>query len=174
MSNPDQPKPPAAPAGDCDRRLLAALRDLDAGLEPDPEPTDDPLEAREQQVMSSLRKHEPEAPLEIRVTQREGIPVIHLEGEVDMFTADQFRMRLEEVVASHPAALVIDLSGAAYIDSTGLGIILRAVRKMSGKLGVVSPRDRITRLFQAVGLSHNLTLFRTLQEAILAMEAAGE
>ncbi|MCC2670422.1 MAG: anti-sigma-factor antagonist [Armatimonadetes bacterium] len=168
MSKSEKPDFPTN-ASPGDLRLFAALNNLQPEPDVEPEPTD-PLEAREKQVMNHLRQHEPEAPLEIRVTRRQGIPVIHLEGEVDMFTADQFRMRLEEEMASHPASLVIDLSGAAYIDSTGLGIILRAVRRMSGRLGVVSPRDRITRLFQAVGLSQNLTLFRNLQEAILAME----
>lgn len=131
---------------------------------PDP---DDPLAAREQEVMAGLADGETDEPLTVRLTHREGAPVIQLRGELDMYTAGLFRARMEEALAGRPPALVVDLSAAAYVDSSGLAILLRAAGQLPGRLHVVSPKERITRLFQATGLTSRMKLHRSLAEALL-------
>ena len=128
---------------------------------------DDPLAAREQEVMAGLAEGETDEPLTVRLLQRDGTPVIQLQGELDMYTAGLFRARLEEALAGRPPALVVDLSGAAYVDSSGLAILLRAAGQLPGRLHVVSPKERITRLFQATGLTNRMKLHRSLPEALL-------
>jgi anti-sigma B factor antagonist len=131
---------------------------------PDP---DDPLAAREQEVMAGIAEGETDQPLSVRLSQRDGVPVIQLRGELDMYTAGLFRARMEEALAGRPPALVVDLSGAAYVDSSGLAILLRAAGQLPGRLHVVSPKERVTRLFQATGLSGRMKLHRSLAEAML-------
>jgi anti-sigma B factor antagonist len=122
--------------------------------------------------MDSLAGTEPEAPLGVRHFWRDGVPVLALDGELDLFTAGAFQERLAAAVEERPAALIVDLSGLAYIDSSGLGLLLNASRKIPGRLAVVTQRERIARLLQATGLAADLPLYRTIAEAVLALPAA--
>jgi len=138
--------------------------DEDTGSEPE-----DPVEARERAFMASLRDREVQTNLEVRITERQGIPVIQVEGELDLYTADAFRVRLEEVLAGQPQALVVDLTGAPFIDSSGLTLLLRAAHRLEGALAVVSPNERITRLFRATGMGKAIALHRALPQAVEAL-----
>ncbi|MGV3722444.1 MAG: STAS domain-containing protein [Actinomycetota bacterium] len=159
---PDQPR-------DSESRLLAAIRNLDA--DPAPAAADDPLAAREAEVMDNLRNGPEEALMDIRVSHRHKAPVIHVEGELDLFTADRFRECLRAQLSNSETVVIVDLSGATYIDSTGLGILLQAARKAAGGLTIVSPRERITRLFRIAGLTSDLKLHSSLPDALAALEA---
>jgi anti-sigma B factor antagonist len=149
--------------------LLAAIRDLDA--EPEPSPTDDPLAMREAEVMSKLRSGPEEALVDIRVSRRHRVPVIHVEGELDLFTAERFRECLRAELTETVQKVIVDLSGTAYIDSTGLGILLQAARRASGGISIVSPRERITRLFRIAGLTGELSVFTSLPDALAAINS---
>jgi anti-sigma B factor antagonist len=156
-------------SSDSESRLLAAIRNLDAG--PEPPPDSDPLAAREVEAMNNLRNGPEETLVDIRVSHRHKAPVIHVEGELDLFTASRFRECLRAEVSDSVATVIVDLSGTAYIDSTGLGILLQAARKAPAGLWVVSPRERITRLFRIAGLTTDLKLFASLPDALAALEA---
>lgn len=169
---PDDPNP----FREAELRLLAAIQGVTPNLEPDLEPEEDPedeapqdlLEAREKEILRRMKSEMVEEPLEVRVAVQEGVPVVRLQGELDMFTAEPFRRSLREQSAAHPAGVVVDLSGIAYIDSTGLGILIHAARELTGELAVVSPRERVTRLFHAIGAQENLQIYSTLTEALRA------
>lgn len=172
------------PFREAELRLLAAIQgfppNLDTDLEPDEdseedqeeETPSDPLEAREKEIMRRMKSDLVAEPLEVRVSVQGGVPIIRLDGELDLFTAPPFQRRLTEQSAAHPAGVVVDLSGVAYIDSTGLGILIRAARELTGDLAVVSPRDRVTRLFQAVSGQENLRVYPTLTEALRSFRAS--
>lgn len=162
------------PFHEAELRLLAAIQGVSPNLEPDLEPEEDPedftpqdpLEAREKEILRRMKAEMVAEPLEVRVTSQEGVPIVRLQGELDMFTAEPFRRHLREQAEAHPAGVIVDLSGLQFIDSTGLGILMRAAQEMTGQVAVVSPRDRVTRLFQAVAAQENLRLYPTLSEAL--------
>lgn len=156
------------PLRENEARLLAAIRELDA--HPEPLPSDDPLETREAEVMNKLRSGPEEALVDIRVSRRHPIPVIHVEGELDLFTAERFRECLRVQLAETNGKVIVDLSGMAYIDSTGLGILLQAARRSSGNLCVVSPRERITRLFRIAGITGELSIYASLPDALVGLD----
>lgn len=162
------------PFREAELRLLAAIQGVSPSLDPDLEPEEDPedaapqdpLEAREKEILRRMKADLVVEPLEVRVSRQEGVPIVRLQGELDMFTAEPFRRRLREQAEAHPAGVIVDLSGLQFIDSTGMGILLRAAQESAGQLAVVSPRDRVTRLFQAVAAQENLRLYPTLPEAL--------
>jgi anti-sigma B factor antagonist len=135
----------------------------------------DPLEAREKELMGDLLAGPEEdsgAPLRVRITRRGEVPILHVEGELDLYTAQPFQQELDGALAGSPPALVIDLTRVPYIDSSGFVVILRATKRVPGPIAVVTPRDRILRLFQATGLNHALSLYRTLPEALRELDGA--
>lgn len=155
---------------DSEARLLAAIRGLDA--DPEPPSANDPVALREAEAMENLRSGPDEALVDIRISRRHKVPVIHVEGELDLFTGERFRESLRDVTAECTTAVIVDLSGAAYIDSTGLGILLQAARRTPGRLCIVSPRERITRLFRIAGLAGELNLHSSLSDALAALDGA--
>jgi anti-sigma B factor antagonist len=56
----------------------------------------------------------------------DGTVGIALAGELDLAGARQLETRLEELERKRPARLVVDLGGLAFIDSTGLRLLLQA------------------------------------------------
>jgi anti-anti-sigma factor len=129
-----------------------------------PHDPDDPVEAREQEVLDEIADLDDQ--LTIRVSRQDGIAVLRLSGELDVATAEAFGARLIEVLDGGAERVIVDLSATPFIDSKGLAVFLIAARRLPGGVAVVSPRERVTRLFQATGLAHQLRLTRTLPEAL--------
>ena len=67
--------------------------------------------------------------------------VVTVSGEVDLTNADELQRAVEETDAP---AVVLDLTGLAYLDSSGIRAIDRGFRRLDSEdrtLVVVSPHD---------------------------------
>ena len=92
--------------------------------------------------------------LSVDCEEREGLIVLSLAGNLDIYTAPVFQ---EHVRRYDPAEvqLVIDLAGVQLLDSTGLGALVglrNRARRDGGRLGLVCPDHRLMRLFWFTGL----------------------
>ena len=88
--------------------------------------------------------------LEVTTEPRDGVTLVTLGGELDIYTVAGFRHDLEEV---DPAArpLVIDLTDVTLLDSSGLGALvslLNRARSGAGQLGLICPHRRLRRVFE--------------------------
>ncbi len=80
---------------------------------------------------------------------------VRVAGEVDLDTADQLAAGLE---ACH-GTVVLDLAGVTFMDSSGLGTLVRARNRLlseGGALLVRDPSKRVRRLFELTGLTEFL------------------
>jgi anti-sigma B factor antagonist len=60
-----------------------------------------------------------------------GVPVVSLSGEVDMATSPRLRDALVQVATIHPGQrIAVDLDGVAFLDSTGLGVLVGGLRRI--------------------------------------------
>jgi len=87
------------------------------------------------------------------ITERAACVV--LGGEVDIYTAQQFKEKLYHIVDSSTRDLVIDCRGLNYIDSTGLGIFVGALKKTktTGRSIILeNMKENIKKLFIITGL----------------------
>ena len=62
----------------------------------------------------------------VRSERIDDVHTIHLEGEVDLATADAVQRELDRAEASDAASIVIDLSGVTFMDSTGIRLLVSA------------------------------------------------
>lgn len=86
---------------------------------------------------------------------------IVLSGEIDLFAAPDFKSRLYEAVGEGNADIILDCAGLSYIDSTGLGILLGAlkrVRQNNRQVYVRNLKDSIRKLFRITGLDRAFNL----------------
>ncbi len=94
-----------------------------------------------------------------------------------MATAPRFRQRLRAVIDTGAHHVVIDLSEVDFIDSTGLGVLLGAVKRVRGEGGdirLVTTGTRLTGLIEITRLDRMLDVFDTVAAAVADPGDAGE
>ena len=67
--------------------------------------------------------------------------VLAAAGELDYGECADFRMSIERILHAMPSAVVVDLSGIEYLDSSGLGLLLGLSRQYGdegGRLALVT------------------------------------
>jgi anti-sigma B factor antagonist len=76
-------------------------------------------------------------------------------GEVDIYTSQKLKEKLYNIVDTNKKDLMVDCRGLNYIDSTGLGIFVGALKKAKqhGKnIHILNPKENIKKLFTITGL----------------------
>jgi anti-sigma B factor antagonist len=84
-----------------------------------------------------------------------GVFVIELSGEVDLYTAPEFKQQLIDAVAGGARHVVVDLTETTFIDSTTLGVLVGGVRRLrekEGDLSLVCSDRNVTKIFEITGL----------------------
>ncbi len=84
-------------------------------------------------------------------SQREGDSVtVAVAGEIDLSTADQLDAAIREAEETDTNRIVVDLSAMSFVDSTGLAVLLEAIkrtRRDGNRLSFVPSRhEAVTRL----------------------------
>ncbi len=103
------------------------------------------------------------------------VALVIVAGEVDMATAGILRGTIADRIAAGSRHLVLDLAGVRFLDSTGLGVLVGARKKVDqvgGSLRIVCRGERVTGLLRLTGLSRVLTVHATRDEACAALAAA--
>jgi anti-sigma B factor antagonist len=102
--------------------------------------------------------------------------LIALTGEVDLYTAPEFKQELLDAIAKGAKHVVVDLSGTTFIDSTTLGVLVGGVKRLrtnDGQLSLICSDRNITKIFEITGLDRVFTIHATRDEAISALGVAG-
>ena len=102
--------------------------------------------------------------------------LIALTGEVDLYTAPEFKQELLDAIAKGAKHVVVDLSGTTFIDSTTLGVLVGGVKRLrtnDGQLSLICSDRNITKIFEITGLDRVFTIHATREEAVSALGVAG-
>jgi len=105
----------------------------------------------------------------------EGTYVIALSGEVDLYTAPEFKQQLLEVIGNGAKNVIVDFSSTTFIDSTTLGVLVGGVKRLrpnDGQLSLVCSDRNITKIFEITGLDRVFTIYPTRTEAVSKLKAA--
>ena len=106
---------------------------------------------------------------------QDGVHVISLTGEVDLYTAPEFKQELLEVIAAGTTHVVVDFTDTTFIDSTTLGVLVGGVKRLrptGGQLSLVCSDRNITKIFEITGLDRVFTIHETRDEALSALAAS--
>ena len=107
--------------------------------------------------------------LGLKVEERGDVAVLAVSGEVDVATVPRLREQLHGLVASGTPRIVGDLDAVDFLDSTGLGVLvgaLKRVRANGGELALVCTAPRIRKVFEVTGLTKVFSLFDSVDEAV--------
>ena len=95
--------------------------------------------------------------------------VIELGGEIDLYTAPEFKERMVQVIEDGKKQVIVDLSKATFIDSTTLGVLVGGVKRLrptGGSLALVCTDQNISKIFEITGLDRVFTIYPTREDAI--------
>ena len=109
--------------------------------------------------------------LSISSESRGEVTIVHVGGEIDVYTAPMLREHLDEHIAQGRHHLVVDLESVPFMDSTGLGVLvgrLKLIRVNNGTLRLVCSSERILKVFSITGLDKVFQIFASLDEALAA------
>ncbi len=102
--------------------------------------------------------------------------VVAVRGEIDLFTAPELKQVLAESIEGGRTRIVVDLSETTFLDSTALGVLIGAVKRLrsrEGALAIVNTDDNIAKTFEITGLDQIFTILATREEALSAVEGNG-
>ncbi len=101
----------------------------------------------------------------------DGIEVVDVEGEIDIYTAPRLRELLTDLAGTNNYQLIVNLEKVGFLDSTGLGVLaggLKRVRAHDGSLDLVCTQERILKIFRITGLTKVFGIHQSVDQAIAA------
>lgn len=100
--------------------------------------------------------------------------VVEVQGEIDVYTSPKVKEIISELIEKGNFNLIINLEGVRYIDSTGLGVLigaLKKVREKDGCINLVCNNPQIKKIFNITGLVKIFGIFKSEDEALKNIKA---
>lgn len=94
--------------------------------------------------------------LSVRINEDSNLKVLEVSGEIDAYTAPELKESLMPLVKESGKQIEVDLEDVQYMDSTGLGVFVSALKasKESGShFTLKNVQERVCRIFEITGLS---------------------
>src|ERR687895_1614951 len=95
--------------------------------------------------------------------------LVSVSGEIDLFTAPEFKQRMSAPIDAGRSNLVVDLTETTFIDSSSLGVLIGAHRRLKlrgGSLVVVCANEAIAKTFKITGLDGVFTIAPSVDAAL--------
>lgn len=114
----------------------------------------------------------------VKITQRDGMHVVALSGEHDLATRDVIHAAIEPLLAAG-AQVVVDLTGAEFIDSSIIGVLVachqQAETEPGAVLAIVVPRHGVVRrVLDVTGLAAIMPLYSSVSAVIRKLRQDAE
>jgi anti-sigma B factor antagonist len=100
---------------------------------------------------------------------RTGAHIVNMSGELHVSTSPVFAQKVSDVIYINKTAIVLDMTAVEFIDSTGLSVMLNALRVVTaigGKLALVCTNPTVLRLFSVTNLDSTFAIFDERDKAI--------
>ena len=104
---------------------------------------------------------------------QERVRILALGGEIDLHFARVFRTLLEQPTDVATEALVLDLSQATFVDSTGIAVIighLRSATRRATFFCIGGMSDTVKQIFEVIHLEKAMPVFETKEAALEALQ----
>ncbi|MDK2933719.1 MAG: anti-sigma factor antagonist [Clostridiales bacterium] len=85
------------------------------------------------------------------------VVVVELNGEIDISTVTELKDKLYAIIEKNNKDVRLDCENLTYIDSTGLGVLVGALKKVKNNnkdIYIVNLRSNIKKLFLITGLDN--------------------
>lgn len=106
---------------------------------------------------------------QITTTERSGLTVIYVVGEVDLHTCPQLHSAIQVALKNQQKSLILNFEEIQYIDSTGLGVVAHSAKHADQggqKIAIVCTKPQIRKVFELSGLDKKIAMYDGEDQAI--------
>jgi anti-sigma B factor antagonist len=107
--------------------------------------------------------------MELTTDRIEGAAVLRVEGRLTMAAAGELKAAVDREVAAGRTLVVVDLSGTAFLDSSGLGALvggLRTARAAGGDLRIAGVGQQVRTVLELTTMDRVLRPYATVEDAV--------
>lgn len=107
--------------------------------------------------------------MELAVREEGGIVFLKIKGHLDALSAPEADRAVEEALSGEHSRLLFDLAEMDYISSTGLRVILSAVKGMKqkgGEVALCAMNKYVKEVFDVSGLSPLFQIMDTVEDGV--------
>lgn len=104
--------------------------------------------------------------LSIDVIEKDNQTELLVTGEIDAFTAPLLKEKLLPATAKESEKIIVNLQDVSYMDSTGLGVFisaLKSTKEHGSTLTLVNLQERVHRLFKITSLDSIIAIDTTVR-----------
>lgn len=98
---------------------------------------------------------------------------INLKGEMDQYTSDDLRLKLNEIIFKyHIKNLIFNMKDVTFLDSSGIGIIIgryNQIKNDNGKIYLVELNEYLKKVVQLSGLTRICEIKDSIDQVKLLM-----
>jgi anti-anti-sigma factor len=97
----------------------------------------------------------------VDVHSQDGARLLSVAGELDLASGPTLERELESAFSGEPGLVILDLRQLEFMDSTGLGVLIRAhnrAQTQGHRLGIVGGSRQVRRLLHLTGVAERLTI----------------
>ena len=101
-----------------------------------------------------------------------GVTVLAPTGRLDIAGAPALKEAIGEAVKNGPPKVVIDMEGVSFVDSTGLGSVIAAlkqIRNSQGELRLAAPNQQVRVVLELTTLDRVFPYYATVEEALTGL-----
>lgn len=100
---------------------------------------------------------------------KEKAHVVEVQGEIDVYTSPRVKEVINDLIEKGHYNLIVNLEGVRYIDSTGLGVLIGALKKVKeheGTICLICTNPQIKKIFNITGLVKIFSICKNEDEAL--------
>ena len=112
----------------------------------------------------------------VTVELGDGLAVASVVGEADLYTAPELKSALSGLVENGARSVLVDLSRTTFLDSTTLGVLMGAVRKLrsrGGQIAIACSDPNIRKIFEITLLDRIFAMFDSTEAGIEHLRQPG-
>jgi anti-sigma B factor antagonist len=110
---------------------------------------------------------------QMKIRHHDGVPIITVDEDLDAANAPELQRLAAAALGPDALSLVIDLSGARYVDSAGIDVLLRLRdrldRRRAELILVIPEASQLHRLFAMVGMPEATAIHPSTEDALTAL-----
>lgn len=109
--------------------------------------------------------------IETELQEIADVLVVKVTGEIDVYTAPEFKSAISKAIDAGAQDLIIDLTNVSYMDSSGFGILLGATKRVhpkGGTINLLGCSEAITRMLKITRLDTIFGMHCCMEEALAA------
>jgi anti-sigma B factor antagonist len=111
--------------------------------------------------------------MELNVREKEGITILDIEGEIDLYNAPTLKNIINDLINDRKYEIILNLEKVSYIDSSGIGAIISSLsnlKKYQGALKLLNVQSAVRKVFELTKLISFFEIYSDENEALMSFK----